>query len=455
MNAHTKNNFNFSDSRFSPTPESRKNASKPLVLLCSLNFVIAILGYSLTMALLSPLGVDLDISSGENRLFTWPYRFLALLISGATLFSVRNKPIAKIDWRTFFFIIFYILYILRTFYDLELRDPSTFSSLAYSANKPYLRLWVYTSIFFGTIIPILGIIKSIDLIDFRQCLNWIFYIGGIALLCSLFSVQKVANASWTGEIAGRTNASAMLGTIWFGHLGLSIALVAFYKFLSKSSKLITKTVAILVLLLGVYVMLRAGSRGPILCLFIVTFFFALSRSRYAALGLFLAGIFATGIYIFTSQIIELIKIFSPALSNRLAVTIYEGDTSGRDVLIADCWSAICDSPLSGVHLDLLGYSHNACIDGFLMFGFLFGWIILLLVIIGYRAYYLVLKNKLNHWWVALLGIQSLTACQTSGTFGANSFVQCLWIVCVIWTTHACFTDRGFKPDLRHNFGAKR
>lgn len=168
----------------------------------------------------------------------------------------------------------------------------------------------------------------------------------------------------------------------------------------------------------------------------MAFFYALSRSRYATVGVMLAGIFAGVVYLFFRQILDLLRAISPVMAERIASSVYEGDSSGRDTLFAEYWKEICDSPLTGVHLDLLGYTHNACYDGLLMFGFAFGWIILALALIGYLAYYRVLKMRMPNWWVALLAIQALTACQTSGTFGGNGFVQCLWVVCIVWTSSA-------------------
>lgn len=416
------------------TPHNSLAAKAPpfLTFLCTLNFVVAILGYSIAMALLSPLGVDVDVSSGGNRFFTWSYRAFALAVGVWTLISVRSRPLPKADWRIVLFAFFWALYLFRAFYDLEVRTDL----LTERMMRPYFGLQAWNSIIFSTLVPILGILKSLDLIDFRRAANWIFYVGGVALLASLFSVQKVAAASWTGEIAGRTNASAMLNTIAFGHLGLSVAAVAFYTLTSEKQKLAKRLLGIALILLGAYVVLRAGSRGPILCAFVMAFFYALSRSRYAVVGVMLAGIFAGVVYLFFRQILDLLRAISPVMAERIASSVYEGDSSGRDTLFAEYWKEICDSPLTGVHLDLAGYTHNACYDGLLMFGFAFGWIILALALIGYLAYYRVLKLRMPNWWVALLAIQALTACQTSGTFGGNGFVQCLWVVCVVWTSSA-------------------
>lgn len=405
--------------------------------LATINLFIAIIGYPVVMALLSPMGVDLDISSGENRLITWPYRALALLIGIATLLAVRARPMPKFDWRLSLFLFFWVIYLVRAIYDLSFRSDLQ----TYKTSQTYYQLQAWNSIIFSTLIPLIAIFKSIDIIDFRRISNWIFYIGSTALIASLFSIQKVADASWSGEITGRTNASAMLNTISFGHLGLSVAIVALYKTASTKVRFFERLLGIFVILLGGYIILKAGSRGPIFCAFIIMLFYAFSRSRYAFIGLFLGSIFAGSVYIFFEQTLNLINMISPAMAYRISLFVYEGDSSGRDSLITDYWREICENPITGVHLDILGYSHNACFDGLLMFGFIFGWIILVLVLIGYKSNYRLLKEGNTNWWIALLGIQSLTAIQTSGTFGANSFVQSLWIIACIWTSR--------QPSINH------
>lgn len=345
------------------------------------------MGYSIIMALLSPWGGGLNIEDGESRLFTWPFRIFSALLGCSTLISVRSRPFPKTDWRMCLFLFFWGIYLLRAFYDLEIRTDMGTTS--------YRRIQLWFFIIFSTGIPILGILKGIDLIDFKRVVNWIFYIGGIALVSSLFGIQQSATTSWN-ESDIRTGASIMLNTISFGHLGLSVAIVAFYKMTDQCTRIFEKILAVCIMLLGAYVMLRAGSRGPLLCAFVVAFFYALSRSRYAAIGIFLAGAFGTLCFAFMKQILALIRMISPAMTTRVEATLYEGDSSGRDVLFSTYWQEICDNPLLGGHLDLIAYSHNACFDGLLMFGFFFGWIILVLVLIGYFSYYQILKRKIPH-----------------------------------------------------------
>lgn len=429
----------------------RPKATPFTVNLCTLNFVVAILGYSIVMALLSPLGISADISAGENRFFTWPFRAFAAGLGALTLLQVRNRPTPKLDWRMVVFIIFWILYLARAAWDLHVRDLRDLLSVAGYVGANYkLRTWNF--IIFGALVPILGIVKSIDIIDFRKAANWIWFVGGCSLFVALRSVQMVADAAWSDEAPGRANASAMLNTIAFGHLGVSVAIVAGYKLVSRHhANLLQRVFSIVIILVGMFVMVRAGSRGPLLCTFAVCFFYALSRSRYVGLGVILAGIFAGAVFAFMNQILAVIKIFSPTLAGRVLATVEAGDTSGRFEAWQRAWDEACDNPLTGGHLDILGYAHNACLDGFMMFGLFAGWIILVLVLIDYFAAYRVLRMHVHDWWVALLAIQGVTAIQTSGCMGGNGFMQCTFLVCLIWTSRDYIRRRAHEERMRAMF----
>lgn len=400
-----------------------------LKTLCSLNFFIAIIGYPIAMALLSPWGMGVDLDSGGNRLFTWTYRGISVLVSLFALTKVYNRRIPRFDWRMTLLSVFWCLYLSRAFWDLQISPP--IGPLAWNwAPGIEFQAWCY--IFLFTLLPMIVTMKSVDLIDFRRVQNWIFYLGACGVACSLYANYSHAASSWA-IVEGRTEASAMLNTISYGHFALCVAIVAVSRFLEKRT-VFCGAICISVASLGAYTMLQAGSRGPLLALFAVVLFYAFSRSRYAVLGVLLGGVFASCVWLLMDKIVGVISSVAPVIAARLEATVVSGHTSGRDVLFSEIWQGCLENPLTGFQLDFLGYSHNACLDGFMMFGFIFGWIILILVLLGYKAAYDILKSKGAEAWVALVAIQYITACQTSWLFGANSTVQCMLVVLFIMTT---------------------
>lgn len=395
--------------------------------ICSLSFFVAILGYPIVMALLSPLGTGVDIAMGGNRLFTWTYRGGATIIFLLALAKVYNRPFPRFDWRMGLLAGFWALYLLRAFWDLQISTPITERTI----GDPNFRFQAWSYILLFTLLPMVVTLKSVDLIDFRRVQDWIFYFGGLGLVCALMANHAVASASWA-IVEGRTNATEMLNTISYGQLGLTVAIVAVCRFLERKT-LIRGVICGVGFLIGLYAMLQAGSRGPLLALFVVVLIYAFSRSRYAVIGVLGGGLVSLTVWLFMENVIGMIRGISPVMASRLEGTLVEGDMSGRDELYSSVWRECLDNPLTGFQLDFLGYSHNACLDGFMMFGLIFGWIVLMLVLLGYKAAYNALKLRLPIMWLALIAVQYITAAQTSGMFGPNATIQCSLIVLFLMT----------------------
>lgn len=420
------------------------NGSRFITFICSLSFFLAILGYPIAMALLSPWGVNADLASGENRLFTWTYRGFSILVSLLALAKVHSRPIPRIDWRMGLLAGFWLLYLIRAFWDLQVSPPSSPFAWNFGPGIGF-QAWSYILLF--TLLPMVVTLKSVDLIDFRRVQDWIFYFGGVGLVCALAANYATSSASWA-IIEGRTNATAMLNTISYGHLGLTVAIVAVCRFLERKT-LIRGVVCGVGFLIGLYAMLQAGSRGPLLALFVVVLIYAFSRSRYATIGMLGGGLVSFVIWLFMENLVEMIRGISPVMASRLEITLQEGNMSGRDELFSSVWQECLNNPITGFQLDFLGYSHNACLDGFMMFGLIFGWIVLMLVLLGYKAAYDVLKRGLPIMWLALIAAQYITAVQTSGMFGPNATIQCSLIALFVITSRkACCPSKNASALIK-------
>lgn len=110
------------------------------------------------------------------------------------------------------------------------------------------------------------------------------------------------------------------------------------------------------------------------------------------------------------------------------MTLEYGHSSGRDYLMKSVIDKILENPLFGVQTDQLGYSHNAILDGFMMFGIGAGWIVFVLYLTAYVDAYKVIKLKIKNYWVALLAIQYFTATQTSFSLGGNCQVLLFMLI---------------------------
>ena len=341
--------------------------------IVSLNFLLSILGYQLAMGLLSPLGKDL--ASGENVFFTYPYRCLQIIVAFLAFWSVRKQPLPRLSWKIGAMGVFWALYFVRAFWDLFIDPPyhSPFVWALYRGNEWYFVIYVLLDF-----LPLFAILKGWQYIDFTKVLKWILILGGIGLVFSSVNMHAQADASWAGEL-GRVAATRMLHTQALGNFGCYVAIASFWMFFNSSSTR-WKLLSVLVALLAVYMMLKAGSRGPVFGFSVVLCAWFSLRNKNVAVSL-LAGLLAVGlILLLQDHLLKLIQEISPTMAERITLTIGGGDTSGRDTLWASYWAECLRNPLFGFQLERIGYPHNMFIDGFMMFGLIAGWIVTILII---------------------------------------------------------------------------
>ncbi len=409
---------------FSPLAEPLYHSGKISFarVICTLNFVIAITGYPLFMSLLS--GV-IPQHLTDSSTFTWPLRILFTIIS-ILAFFLGNTNNAKFDFALILFIIFWALYLTRATSDLVLTPASSFDTnfawkLAEYNPNVYLQSWGYILGF--TLLPLLSVYRSWENIDYEQALNFILFVGTIAILLSIYTTSLTGQVMLGADATERIGGNEMVNTISFGNLGTSIAFLAAFKFLHTKYFSLWKIVAIFSFTLGSYVMLRAGSRGPLVAYIFVFLFWFSSYGRNIIFISILSLIGFFVLYFFSNQLLELISNVSPVLAARMEQTLLYGEGSGREFIFLSYIKESLNHSLTGFQLDILGYSHNAIIDSFMMFGWVVGWIVPIILLIGLYRTYEILKYRLPISWVAIFFIQYFIAIQMSGTFGANSFVQ--------------------------------
>lgn len=393
-----------------------QNANRPLdwrTFIVSLNFLLSILGYMLTMALLSPLGTNVEAGSGDNAYFTYPYRAFQISVALLAFWSVRNRPFPRITWKIGLISVFWGLYFIRAFWDLVVSPPynSTFAWNFTPGRELYFICYVFVDF-----IPLLAVLKGWDLIDFPRILRWLLVLGGIGLLFSLQNMQRQVAESWTGEL-GRVSATRMLHTQALGNFGCYVAIAAFGTFFNYP-KILWKAVAVIVGLLAAYMMIKAGSRGPAFGFVVVICAWFSVRNKNLFLALFL-GIFALGfLLLFQEQILDVIKEISPTMESRLRSTLEHGDTSGRDRLWTEYWTECLQNPIFGFQLERLGHPHNMFIDGLMMFGLVAGWIVPLLIVTACFSIVKALRMRIpNAWWVLFLLGQLTQSFTQSGFSG--------------------------------------
>lgn len=383
--------------------------------VCSLNFLLAILGYPLVMALLSP--VSAGVVYGETSIFTYPFRAVQMAIAALAFLAVRNRPTPSFNWKMCLVVFFWVAYCTRCYWDLFV-----------ARNVPPGQTWYHACYVVIEIVPLLAIVKGWNAIDFPRVLKWILVFGGLGLLGTLRNLDIAVAESWTGE-TGRFAASAMMHTQALGHFSCAMSICALWAFLDLSWKqIVWRGLAVVVGLLALYMMLEAGSRGPVFGLAIVICLWFGGRSRNVVIGVIVACFCAMLFAVFYEQILSIIKDIAPTMAARLDSTVESGDTAGRTDLWVACWDECLRNPVFGYQFDRVAYPHSMFLDGFMMFGLVFGWIIAVLIFLGVWTCYQMLKNRVeNFWWVLLL-LHQLSQSFTQSGFSATAIQAPLLLI---------------------------
>lgn len=381
--------------------------------LSNLNVVNIIIGYVFCVSLLVPI---LGTQSGASQLITVPYRGFSLFLS-LLVIILNLKSRVKLTYPVFVFFLFWIVVLIRMFYDLEIRTD--FFVLQSDKSKVWLMAIA------GCFVPMFSLFKSIKIIDFDYCFN-LLYRGCIIILIPsiLFSLGELeANTRDTGNIA--------LDSISFASIGITLSLLCIYKFTNTNwrKNKIKLLLNIILFIMGLYLALISASRGPVLGLLIIMIFY---YAVYKRKGLIFLSIISSVLFFLSGFIINSIGFIAPFMALRLIEGI-SGD--GMSVLARQesyIWfiDAISENPFFGSQFarlgygDYPGYAHSIILDILLGFG-LVG-----LLVCGY-VIYKAFKNLIisirskKDYWVGLIMMQHLLLSLTSGAYYSNPILNCV------------------------------
>jgi len=385
--------------------------------LSTINFVLCFVGFQLVTSALLP-------SMSENESITYsvtiPYRALTLgIFFLIIILNIRKFP-KSIPSALLIFLFFWVAWIIRMFYDIFICPVINISGTS--------QLWLYA---FGICLPaIFSIILSYNYIDLEKAFWWILYLCALILVLILYSNQTLQLSS--NEIKGRINANVAISSISFGHLGAMSILLGLFSLIKQKLSLIKKMVSIILIFLGVFCMLRAGSRSPILALFVVLLFWLFSRKNFLWGILLLIVVFVL-IIIFMDPILNFMGNISPIIESRLREAIYLGNSSGRDTYYSKAFEAFLDSPLIGKQFAIFfpdgnfDYSHNIILDALMGLGIVGGIMVVYILSAALIKSYHLIKSDDPHFWICLLLIQQILFNMLSGAFYYNQ------LLCVLLT----------------------
>ena len=258
----------------------------------------------------------------------------------------------------------------------------------------FLYLSPLTIIFFyfvTMIMPSLYIRKINEELDYIR----FSLLSGIFLCLYLFfSYKEIASgmllAATTG---GQFEGLGGIDIISYGHLGLSLIILAVYIIMYSSKKLLP--LGMLFIAVGLSAMVLSGSRSPFVALAICLF--VLLKSKYSKwyyllIGLILVVIFAN---LFQEEVLrfnDYLKSMGISSFDRVVNTFWgEGmsmadSSSGRDDIWAVGWSMFIQNPILGVSYLMPddSYVHNIFIEQFMSLGLLGG---ILFILINIKTLY--------------------------------------------------------------------
>lgn len=371
--------------------------------ISTLNVILPLVGYQLITTLYSTQMSD----SGDSRAITVPYRFFSLVICILTiLLNSSQKTIVPKNVKALFFFIFLLAF--RFFLDILGGEYSISSDLQ-------SQTWSY--ILLMTLLPMYSVVKSFDKID----LNWLF--GGILVLSafvSLYIYYTVDEFQVTTN--DRLEVGIALNSISVGRIGLISSALACFLLLKGHLKVVYKLLLVGVVMIGVTIMLRAGSRGPLLSLIAILLVFIYSNTKNKLTNLFFVLVFIALFSFSFDYILSFIADFAPALARRL--TRDEGQLYDRMFYYEQAWNGFIQSPIWGKSLGIyrnnhLSYSHNILLDALLQWGIIGGAILIGIIVSTLKRISISIQERMEILWFSIILIILLMGLMVSGSMYSN------------------------------------
>lgn len=393
--------------------------------LSTFNLVLIFIGYQMVTTLFLPNTIEVDPEDwlSLSRGVTLPYRGLALAISIVVIIlNWRNYVRLNVPMKLF--LIFWGLLIIRIIFDLKIRTDITVDP-----NKAQ-NTFIY--VFLMCLVPVISVFKSIKSIDYYLAFKWLMGAYVILIPISYYNNPLLFSASAPGV---RLGGNIAFNTIAFGHYGGALMLLALF-WNNQKSELWRKVISYLLMVVGVFIMLRAGSRGPLITLLIclMLYYVATKINSIWTIGLIFI---ALCVLFFNDLIFEGIRQISPVLADRMTLSgnanQYEELTTGRSGLYQAAIDGFMNNPVFGQSFAIFSangsysYSHNIIFDAFMGLGLFGGILFVVIILYAIKNSFLMIMHQHEHWWSAILCLHFIISSMFSGCF----YHSCELNVCII------------------------
>lgn len=374
------------------------------VVLPTLLVAVLLFGYDLVTAIASLFVNDLE----SSRMVSLPYRgatFLACLI--VLFVNLSNKVRINRDVAVIF--VYEALLLLRFFIDFY------WGADLFVDTDIRFRIVMY--LIPMSIIPMLTIVKCHMRIDINKLSIFSYFF----LAVSIFITYYNNDIFQISDYEGRESAFG-IGTIGTGHLGLSGLLLSAYMMRKKSFNYLMKLVFLCIFFLSTLIMLRSGSRGPLLSFIAVIAVIYVARTRrwvMSALLIILGYVFIDYIM---DYVMRFIQDVSPYLYDRIENKQEEGQFMTRLTFYQAAWDGFVKNPLLGSSFAIIlptgecAYAHNVFLDSLMQWGVIGGGLIGYIYFKSFSQTIVLIRNRHELAWLGLLLVQQLTGLLVSSAF---------------------------------------
>jgi len=379
-------------------------------------FLLCFPGYPLLVGIIDIVGLPGAVSSTASLVM----RLLTVVLAGALILGgLGRRRDNSSSYLIMVLAVFWLAYLVRMFYETIYQPQDLWQDPSY--------YWMWS--IGGCLLPMLGLaLYSRSIEDADGLFKWFyaatFTAGALALLVA--SEVRVDGAGNMVETGRARIADDRLNPISLGHLGAMLVLHSLWAlvFFRRWRTTLMRLLLLAGLCSGLYILMMANSRGPILvtivCLAIIVLF-APSRYKFWLLilsGIAVASIVPIALYLeHAANISVFTRLFGATLSEH-------AEQSMRLQLYSKALEGFLQSPWIGSSLEVAsgGHPHNVIIELFMATGVFFG--LIFTVFLGWlfiRGYYLITQFS-TFSWPALLFFQYLIGAQFSGSFYNSTYL---------------------------------
>lgn len=386
--------------------------NKLITKLALFNFVLFLIGFDVVTSFFS---IFIDNIKDVSQSITIPYRAFSLFVSlSVILFTKRKRE--KYNAGLILLFIYIAMFGARMFYDYILRSDIHLSSDITVKNSLFYMLMLVT---------IASFVKSYKYIDLNKAFKWIF-LGYSFIIIVNFLITPEFSLDYVADSAQIS--SGVRNTIDTGYFAAYYLLLSLYFIKNKVYSKLLKFGSFPIILTALVILLRSGSRGPLLALLIALSIFVIVQQKHAFFILLGSSLLILLISYFFEDIVKQISYIAPIMAERIQYTLYSGTQDARIVLFKEGIDAFIDKPFFGSQamlyrnsLSSATFPHQLIIEAFMSTGFVGGISLLISIIILLK---MVLRNlyiSISNYWLELIMIAYIVRAMTAGTMFSFSY----------------------------------